>query len=69
MRIRLTRKLANALNGVDLRAMTVGDVVELPEGIAEMLVGEGWAEELAADSASSADDRRTGSDRRLPKRR
>ena len=44
VRIRLTRKLASQLNGVDLSSFKVGDVVRLPERDAMMLVLEGWAE-------------------------
>ena len=44
VRITLTRKLSNALNGVDLRPYRVGDVIDLAEPSAEMLVAEGWAE-------------------------
>ena len=44
VRIRLTRKLASQLNGVDLSLFKVGDVVRLPERDAMMLVLEGWAE-------------------------
>jgi len=67
LRIRLTRKLANALNGVDLRSMAVGDVVDLPEVLAAMLVDEGWAEVSRTERASSSDDRRIGSERRRRK--
>jgi len=68
VRIRLTRKLANALNGVDLRATAVGDVVDVPAGLAGMLIEEGWAEVMAVERPSSADDRRAGSERRTRKR-
>ena len=44
VRIRLTRKLASQLNGVDLSSLKVGDVVHLPAWDAMMLVLEGWAE-------------------------
>ena len=46
MRIRLTRKFALALNGVDLSQLAVGDVVDLPERSANILIAEGWAEPL-----------------------
>jgi hypothetical protein len=48
LRIRLTRKLAASLNGVDLSALNVGDVIEMPDAAARMLVAERWAE-LVAD--------------------
>ena len=44
MHVRLTRKLALALNGLDLSKTQVGDVMELPKPIATMLLAEGWAE-------------------------
>jgi hypothetical protein len=44
MKVRLTRKLAPSLNGVNLSAIQIGEVVELPEREARMLIAEGWAE-------------------------
>jgi hypothetical protein len=46
LRIRLTRKFAIRLNGVDLSAIKVGDVVDLPAHDAAMLILEGWAERV-----------------------
>jgi hypothetical protein len=43
MRIRLTRKLSQSLNGVDLSRQRVGDVIDLPRHDAELLLAEGWA--------------------------
>jgi hypothetical protein len=43
MRIRLTRKLAGFLNGVDVSRRRVGDVIDLPRRDAEILLAEGWA--------------------------
>ena len=43
-RIRLIRKLAPVLNGVDLSNFTVGDVILVPEATAAMLIREGWAD-------------------------
>lgn len=43
-RVRLTRKLALALNGFDLSGIRVGDVILVPERVAAMLIAEGWAE-------------------------
>ena len=43
-RIRLIRKLADRLNGVDLSKLQVGDVAVVPEATAVMLIREGWAE-------------------------
>jgi len=51
-RIRLTRKLAEAIDGVDLRGWTVGEVREIPEHDARYLIAEGWAQ---PDGAASRD--------------
>jgi hypothetical protein len=45
MRVRLVRKLANVLNGIDLSHVKVGDVLNLLPHQAAVLVAEGWAEE------------------------
>jgi hypothetical protein len=43
VRIRLIRKLAAQLNGIDLSAHAVGDVFEAPRYEAELVIAEGWA--------------------------
>ena len=43
MRVRLTRKLADEIDGIDLKGQTVGDVFELPEREARVLLAEEWA--------------------------
>jgi hypothetical protein len=43
MRIRLTRKLADCLDGVDLSRHAVGDVFDLPGREACLLIAERWA--------------------------
>ena len=58
MKIRLTRKLANALNGMDLRSLAVGDEVELHDGFGQMLIAERWAEEVKTGDARPAADER-----------
>ena len=59
MRIKLTRKLSNALNDVDLRPFMVGDVIDLEWTSAEMLVAEGWAEPVRepGNRRATADER------------
>ena len=52
VRVRLTRKLAAVVNGVDISAINLGDVIELPPRSAAMLIAEGWAE--PADEPVSA---------------
>lgn len=44
MRVRLTRKFAERIDGVDLSNFAVGDVIDLPEAKARSLVAEGWGE-------------------------
>jgi len=43
MKVRLTRKLAECIDGVDLGASRVGDVLELPDLEARLLIAEEWA--------------------------
>ena len=47
MRIRLTRKLAGRLDGIDVSNQQVGDIMELPDKAAAMLIAERWAEPVA----------------------
>jgi hypothetical protein len=47
MRIRLTRKFALCLNGVDISKLEVGDEVDLPEQSAQTLIAHDWAEAIA----------------------
>ena len=43
MRVRLIKKLAGMLDGVDLSASQLGDVLNLTRSEAALLVAEGWA--------------------------
>ena len=45
-RVRLVRKLAENIDGVDLLGRTVGDAFTLPRSEARLLVAEGWAIEV-----------------------
>jgi hypothetical protein len=47
VRIRLTRKLAGRLDGIDVTKQRVGDIMELPDKAAAMLLAEDWAEAVA----------------------
>jgi hypothetical protein len=42
--VRLIKKLAPVLNGIDLSRIEVGDFFVVPEAVAAMLIREGWAE-------------------------
>jgi hypothetical protein len=44
MVIRLTRKFADMIDGVDLSAYHVGQVLPLPVAAAKLLIAEKWAE-------------------------
>ena len=46
MLVRVTRKLAERIDGIDLRNRAVGDIVDLPDREALGLIAEGWAESL-----------------------
>ena len=52
-RVRLIKKLASALNGVDLSNVQIGDVIRVPEATAAMLIREGWAELVRTDADRS----------------
>ncbi|HEY0284600.1 MAG TPA: hypothetical protein VGC23_04375 [Vicinamibacterales bacterium] len=46
IRVRLIRKFATSLNGVDLSQLKVGDITELPDAAARMMIAERWAEQV-----------------------
>jgi len=66
--VRLTRKYAEMIDGVDLADAHVGDELKLPTHDADMLIAEGWAEPTsdrrggrrATDVQSSTPERRGG---------
>jgi hypothetical protein len=43
MKVRLTRKLADRIDGVELEGCRVGDVLDLPSPDAQLLIAERWA--------------------------
>lgn len=43
MKVRLTRKLAEQLDGIDVSARNEGDVFDLPRAQAQLLIAEHWA--------------------------
>ena len=47
MCVRLTRKYADLIDGVDLSSAHVGDRIDLSRHDAEVLIAEGWAEAAA----------------------
>jgi hypothetical protein len=68
IRVQLVRKLANRLNGVDLAPYAVGDVIDLPERSAAILISEGWARAVQAASPLEGARAAPGSPRRQPQR-
>ena len=44
MRVRLTRKLADEIDGIDLSQHAVGDSFDLAAREGELLMAEGWAQ-------------------------
>ena len=63
MRVRLTRKLAPLIDGVDLSSHDVGDVFDLPEEQAKLVIAEDWAIlERRTGETSSAGERRRRED-------
>ena len=68
MRIRLVRKLASQLDGIDLSDYHEGDVVDLPRAQAELLIAERWALPYRGTRGdvrrtSTADERAVAADR------
>lgn len=56
MRLRLTKKLATVIDGIDLSAHKPGDIVDLTWMEARLLVAEGWA--VPASGGGAVEDRR-----------
>jgi hypothetical protein len=54
MLIRLTRKLAECVDGVDLSRAREGDVLDLSPREGELLIAEGWAETCDAPRPAEA---------------
>jgi len=52
VKVRLTRKLANRINGVDLTGRELGDVFQPSRHEATLLIAEGWAVPHAEDPGS-----------------
>jgi hypothetical protein len=72
VQVRLTKKLAEAIDGIDLSDRRVGDVVDLPKHDAEILLAEGWASPVepafgATTSRADANDRPRRSTKHRPR--
>jgi hypothetical protein len=53
--IRLTRKLAATLNGLNVSNVSVGEVIVVSDADAAMMVAEGWAEPISTSDGPSGD--------------
>jgi hypothetical protein len=77
MRVRLIKKLADIIDGVDLRGRSVGDLLNLKPREAKLLIAEQWAvpggntsSHFSPDSArDSGKPRDRNSDATVPRRR
>jgi hypothetical protein len=67
MCVRLTRKYADLIDGVDLSAAHVGDRIDLSRHDAEVLIAEGWAEQAVQRRRRAPDVRSIATDK--PRRR
>ena len=63
MRIRLIRKLADIIDEVKIADYVVGDVIDLPDEQARLLIAERWAVPL--DDSSRREVRRSTSQRQV----
>jgi hypothetical protein len=68
MKVRLTRKLAPLVDGIDLSNYEVGDVFDLPAEQARLVIAEDWAipERRTAQNSSSEFRRRADDHRPEP---
>ena len=63
MKVRLTQKYADQIDGIDLSAHRVGDVIDLPPREADLIIAENWAHPdrrvlaMASDALRRAEDR------------
>jgi hypothetical protein len=55
--IRLTRKYCDVLNGIDLRPFRVGQIINIDDRLAAILIVEGCAEPVRLHDVATADDR------------
>jgi hypothetical protein len=53
VRVRLIRKFADRINGLDISASGAGDLLDLPASEARMLILEGWATAAKAPTRQS----------------
>ena len=56
IKVRLTRKFAQIINGIDLSRARAGEEIDLSPREAQLLIAEGWASPI--DTANHAPPRR-----------
>lgn len=61
VRVRLTRKFAQIINGIDLSRAKAGEELDLSARDAQLLIAEGWA--ALIDSANDKPSRRSRKNR------
>jgi hypothetical protein len=55
--VKLVRKLAECIDGVDISMRSVGDTFSLPANDARLLLAEGWAVQVGARPAPRRTER------------
>jgi hypothetical protein len=68
MCVRLTRKFADMIDGVDLSRAHVGDQLDVSPHDAQVLIAEGWAERDTKREASRRDVRSIAPDKARERR-
>jgi hypothetical protein len=70
MRVRLTRKFANLIDGIDLSKANAGEILDVSVHEAHILMAEGWAEyEGGTPALDKADEHPREHPRPKPTRR
>jgi hypothetical protein len=68
MRVRLIRKLAERIDGIDLRAYEPGDTLDIARSEARLLIAEGWAARETARRYRASGSTQTAVAAHRPKR-
>ena len=68
MKVRLTRKHAEQIDGIDLSGHEVGDTLDLPTDQARLIVAEDWAHHDRRSHSVATEHKRRADDRSVTKR-
>ena len=60
--MRLTKKLANIMDGVDVSQVQAGDILNVSDSQGELLIAEDWAEPLNSPGSSGSSPSRQRSE-------